>query len=161
MLNILISIAGIIPSVFITAANITVFGFHTGLVISYIGELMGAIVSFWLYRKGIQTINLKTLNKNKWLVKLQNTKGWDTFYMIVMLRILPFVPSGMVNLASAISRTTLLTFIAGSSLGKLPSLIIEAYSVNQVLEASTNEKAFLIMTSLIIFIIYIIKKYLK
>lgn len=37
--NILISVLGFIPSVFITAANITVFGFEKGLILSYMGKL--------------------------------------------------------------------------------------------------------------------------
>lgn len=37
--NILISVLGVIPSAFITAANITVFGFQEGLIVSYLGKL--------------------------------------------------------------------------------------------------------------------------
>lgn len=161
LVNILISIAGIIPSVFVTAANITVFGFQTGLIISFIGECIGALVSFWLYRKGIQTINFGSLYKNRLLVKLQKTKGWDAFLLIFMLRTFPFVPSGLVNIAAAISKTTILTFVIASSLGKIPSLIVEAYSVKQVLELSNNEKAILVIISLIIFIVYIINLRVK
>jgi uncharacterized membrane protein YdjX (TVP38/TMEM64 family) len=46
VLNIVISIAGVIPSFFITAANITFFGFNTGLIISFLGECVGAAFSF-------------------------------------------------------------------------------------------------------------------
>ncbi|MFH0067074.1 hypothetical protein [Peribacillus sp. NPDC056705] len=55
--NILISVLGFIPSVFITAANITVFGFEKGLILSYVGEIGGAVVSFWLYRKAFKHSN--------------------------------------------------------------------------------------------------------
>ncbi|MDQ7864664.1 hypothetical protein RCO48_36895 [Peribacillus frigoritolerans] len=64
--NILISVLGFIPSVFITAANISVFGFEKGLILSYIGEIAGAVVSFWLYRKGFQTFKPKFM-KNRWV----------------------------------------------------------------------------------------------
>lgn len=43
--HILISVLGFIPSVFITAANITVLGFEKGLIL-YRGEFSGAVVSF-------------------------------------------------------------------------------------------------------------------
>jgi uncharacterized membrane protein YdjX (TVP38/TMEM64 family) len=75
ILNIVLSVAGVIPSVFITAGNITFFGINTGLIISYIGECVGAAFSFWLYRKGIKTLNPSMLNKNKWLQKLKKTQG--------------------------------------------------------------------------------------
>lgn len=107
IINIVISVAGVIPSFFITATNITFFGFDTGLIISYFGECVGAAFSFWLYQKGIKTLNPKIINKNKWLQKLQKTQGLDSFVIILMLRILPFVPSGMINLAAAISKTSI------------------------------------------------------
>lgn len=158
IINIIISVAGVIPSLFVTAANITFFGFNTGLIISYIGECAGAAVSFWLYRKGIKTLNPTMLNKNKWLQRLQNTQGWDSFVIILVLRVLPFIPSGMINLAVAISKTSILTFIVASSLGKLPALFIEAYSVKQVLESSNEVKAILAIIALFIFCIYFLQK---
>jgi uncharacterized membrane protein YdjX (TVP38/TMEM64 family) len=158
VINIVISVAGVIPSFFVTAANITFFGFHTGLIISYIGECAGAAFSFWLYRKGIKTLNPTLLNKNKWLAKLQRTQGWDSFVTILVLRILPFIPSGMINLAAAISKTSIFIFVFASSLGKLPALLIEAYSVQQVLESSNGVKFILAIIALFICIIYLFYK---
>ncbi|RFU67491.1 DedA family protein [Peribacillus saganii] len=159
LINVVISVAGVIPSVFITAANITVFGFGIGLVISFLGECIGALVSFWLYRKGIQRLNPKLLKKNKWLVKLQHTHGKDAFVIIIMLRILPFVPSGMINLAAALSKTSITVFFIASSLGKLPALFIEAYSVQHVLESTMRENIILAVIAFVIFIVfYIVRK---
>ena len=44
--NILISIIGVIPSVFLTALNVKLFGFVGGAVVSLIGEAAGAIAAF-------------------------------------------------------------------------------------------------------------------
>ena len=82
----------------------------------------------------------------------------DSFVIILMLRILPFVPSGMINLAAAISKASIITFIIASSIGKLPALLIEAYSVKQVLESSNDLKAMLAIIALFIFVIYLIQK---
>ncbi|MBV7505293.1 VTT domain-containing protein [Bacillus sp. sid0103] len=135
----------------------TFFGFNTGLIISYIGECVGASFSFWLYRKGIKTLNPTILNKNKWLLRLQKTQGCDTFYIILVLRILPFIPSGMINLAASNSKTSIITFIFASSFGKLPALLIEAYSVNRVLESSNDVKWILAIIALFILFIYLIQ----
>jgi uncharacterized membrane protein YdjX (TVP38/TMEM64 family) len=54
--NILISIFGVIPSVFLTAANLIVFGFWEGTFISFIGEAVGAAIAFLVYRKGFQRV---------------------------------------------------------------------------------------------------------
>ncbi|MEW9123969.1 MAG: VTT domain-containing protein [Thermotaleaceae bacterium] len=158
IINIIISVVGLIPSVFITAANITIFGFSTGLIISYIGECVGAAFSFWIYRQGFKSFNPHILNKYKWLQKLQKAQGMDSFVIIIVMRILPLIPSGMINLAAAISKTSLLTFIFASILGKLPALFIEAYSVKQVLESTNNIKAILAILSLFILFIYLFNK---
>nr|WP_309136131.1 hypothetical protein [Mesobacillus foraminis] len=56
LLNTLIAISGILPSAFLTAANILVLGFANGLLLSIAGEAIGAVVCFLLYRKGLAII---------------------------------------------------------------------------------------------------------
>lgn len=132
-LNILISISAFIPSVFLTGANITFFGFYNGLIISFLGEVLGAIISFILYRKGFLYLTKAANKENKYLKRLQKTSGYEAFFLIIALRILPFIPSGLINIASALSRVSWVTFGLASMIGKLPALIIEAYSVQQLL----------------------------
>jgi uncharacterized membrane protein YdjX (TVP38/TMEM64 family) len=43
-LSILVAISGLLPSVFVTAANIYFFGFWTGTLISFVGEAAGAAI---------------------------------------------------------------------------------------------------------------------
>jgi len=56
ILNISISVLGFIPSVFVTAANNSYFGFWNGLILSILGEALGGMISFYLYRKGINKV---------------------------------------------------------------------------------------------------------
>lgn len=157
VLNILISVLGFIPSVFITAANITVFGFEKGLILSYLGEIAGAVVSFWLYRKGIQTFKPK-FTRNRWVMQLQKSQGFHAFWMILMLRLLPFIPSGVINLTAALSKTGVMIFFFATSIGKLPALLVEAYSVTQVLKASDDVRIVLVLLILVIAVIYYFKR---
>lgn len=157
LLNIVISILGIIPSFFITAANVSFFGFGYGLLISILGEALGAMASFVLYRKGISKVKQKIPLTHKYLEKLQDTKGTEAFFLILTLRIFPFVPSGLVTLASAYSRTGFLNFSIASTLGKIPALGIEAYSIYQVIEWEWQGK--LILGLALIFFLYLMKKH--
>ncbi|QED49414.1 TVP38/TMEM64 family protein [Cytobacillus dafuensis] len=133
-LNIIVAISGILPSAFITAGNIVFFGFEAGLLVSITGEAAGAIVSFVLYRKGLIKLssNFKK-SESKLLQKLKNTAGAEAVLLVLALRILPFIPSGAVTLTAAYSKMKLLSFSIASTLGKIPSLFIEAYSTNQLL----------------------------
>ena len=146
-INIVISILGVVPSVFLTAANLAVFGFWQGTFLSFIGEAVGAIVSFLLYRKGF-----RKLSETKWLSdpkvkRLLEAEGTEAFSLVLSLRLLPFVPSGLVTFVAAIGRMSLLLFLVASSLGKLPALLLEAYSVYQVMNWTWQGKVILTLVS--------------
>ncbi|MGG6447416.1 VTT domain-containing protein [Pseudobacillus badius] len=103
VLNIAIAISGVLPSALITTANVTFFGFKTGLLVSIIGEAAGAIVSFVLYRHSLNKFHVQL--KNRFLKKLRNTKGIEAVILVVILRFLPFIPSGVVTLTAAFGQT--------------------------------------------------------
>ncbi|WP_421385022.1 TVP38/TMEM64 family protein [Bacillus salacetis] len=162
LLNITISILGIVPSAFLTAANITVFGFEFGMLISFIGEASGAVISFLLYQTGIKKV-IGTRTKpihQKHLTRLQKSKGAEAFFLVLALRLLPFVPSGIVTLSGAFSKMGLMNFAFASTLGKVPSILIEAYAIQEVLFLSWKGKVILSLTSLVI-IIALLKRYSK
>lgn len=151
-INIVISILGVVPSVFLTAANLAVFGFWKGTFLSFVGEAVGAIVSFVLYRKGFHK-----LSETKWfsypkVKRLLEAEGVEAFSLILSLRLLPFVPSGLVTFVAAIGHTSLLIFIIASSLGKLPALLLEAYSVYQVMNWTWQGKVISTLLSVFLFI---------
>ncbi|WNB91346.1 VTT domain-containing protein [Bacillus sp. NEB1478] len=148
-INIIIAVLGIVPSVFITAANILFFGFWYGTAVSFIGEALGAVVSFALYRKGFQSVSRQKLMKYPRVVKLLNARGKEAFTLIFSLRLLPFVPSGLVTFAGAIGTVSIGIFTAGSSLGKIPALILEAYSVYNITEWNREGKIILGVIALI------------
>ncbi|MFD1927099.1 TVP38/TMEM64 family protein [Sporosarcina siberiensis] len=157
ILNISISILGFIPSIFITAANIGFFGFGKGLILSILGEALGAMISFYLYRKGINKVKTKISINNKYLSRLQQTRGKEAFLLIFATRVFPFVPSGLVTLASAGSSVGMLNFSMASTLGKIPALVIEAYSTQQILYWNGQGKVILGISSIIIISILIRK----
>jgi uncharacterized membrane protein YdjX (TVP38/TMEM64 family) len=66
------------------------------------------------------------------------------------MRLLPFVPSGLVTFAAAIGRVSALVFTTASSLGKVPALFLEAYSVNEVTQFTWQGKLILLCTGLVI-----------
>lgn len=158
-ISVIISILGILPSYFLTFANIYFFGFHYGLFISIIGEALGAIISFYLYRKGTDRLLDKQAISNKHLQLLIQSNGIKAFFLVIALRIFPFVPSGFVTLAGTISSTSILNFSIASTLGKIPSLFIEAYTIDQILIWDWRGKLLLSIISICaIYFIYQKKK---
>ena len=156
-ISILIAIVGILPSFFITAANIIFFGFWQGVLISFLGEAAGAIIAFLLYRKGFKKAITAQLQKFPRAQRLVNAQGKEAFMLVLSLRLIPFVPSGLVTFAAAIGRITPLTFFISSSLGKLPALLLEGYSVYQVAQFNWQGKIILCLVAIAL-IYFTIKK---
>ncbi|MEI4803334.1 TVP38/TMEM64 family protein [Bacillus sp. NPDC077411] len=140
LFNILISLAAIIPSVFLTAINISLFGITTGTLISIAGEVLGAIISFYLYRLGFQNIAQKNIDKYPKVRKLLYVQGKEAFFLVLSFRLIPFIPSGIVTLFAALGTMSILTFSIASTLGKIPALLIEVYSTYQVINGTSEAK---------------------
>jgi uncharacterized membrane protein YdjX (TVP38/TMEM64 family) len=147
----------VVPSVFITAANILFFGFWNGTLISFLGEAMGAAMAFYLYRKGFKKTVETRLDKYPKVKRLINADGKEAFWLIFSLRLIPFVPSGLITFATAVGRVSSPVFIAASSLGKLPALLIEAYAVYEVSAFGWQGKLILAVVAVAL-LYWIIKK---
>ncbi len=158
LINVLIALAGVLPSFFITAANILFFGFWPGFLLSFIGEALGAIIAFALYRKGLRKQVSKGLERFPRAQKLVHARGREAAMLVLSLRLIPFVPSGLVTFAASVGEMSLLHFALSSSLGKLPALFIEAWSVKEVSEFGTTGKIILALTALILIWVVVRKK---
>jgi uncharacterized membrane protein YdjX (TVP38/TMEM64 family) len=153
IINIVISVMGVVPNVFLTAANLAVFGFWEGTVISIIGEAFGAVIAFLLYRRGFRkAANMKWCSHPK-AKKLLAAKGKKSFFLILTLRLFPFIPSGIVTFIAAIGQTTLLIFLFSSSIGKIPAILMEAYSFTQIMNWTAEGKILSILFAVLLLII--------
>lgn len=153
-ISIIIAVLGLVPSFFITAANILFFGFWHGVAVSFLGEALGAVVSFYLYRKGFKSGASRQLEKYQKIKLLLDAEGGKAFWLIFSLRLIPFVPSGLVTFAAAIGKVSAPTFWVASSIGKLPALLLEGYAVYQVTEFGWQGKV--ILTFFALFILYFV-----
>lgn len=148
LVSIVVAVLGLVPSVFVTAANILFFGFWRGTLISFLGEALGAVVSFWLYRKGFRNMMGGALNRYPKARRLVGATGMEAAMLILSMRLLPFVPSGLVTFAAAVGTVPAWLFVTASSLGKLPALLLEAYAVYQVTAFGWQGKVLLTVAAL-------------
>ncbi|MGG0185857.1 TVP38/TMEM64 family protein [Bacillus rhizoplanae] len=160
LLNILISLAAFIPSIFLTAINITLFGVTEGTLISIAGEALGAIISFYLYRLGFQKTAQKNIDKYPKVQRLLYVQGKEAFFLVLSFRLFPFIPSGIVTLFAALGTMSILTFSVASTLGKIPALLIEVYSTYHVMNG-TNEAKWIIAIAGCIGLFYVWKTWKK
>ncbi len=156
-LSVLVAVIGILPSVFITAANILFFGFVNGTLLSFAGEALGAAVAFQLYRRGFKKKVGNRLDKYPSVQKLVAAEKGNAFLLIFSLRLVPFVPSGLITFAAAIGKVGFTIFLVASSLGKIPALLMEAFAVNEVTKFGWQGKIILLLAALAL-IYWVVKK---
>jgi len=155
LVNIVVNLLGVVPATFVMAANLLFFGFWQGLLISLIGEVVGAVVAFYFYRKGIVKLSQKFEINNKYLQRLQNTEGKEAFWLVVLLRLFLFIPAGAVAFVGASSQMKIASFAVATFLGKIPMLFVRAYSIEQVFAWTWQGKVILAIAAVIILIIFI------
>ncbi|WP_160692272.1 VTT domain-containing protein [Clostridium sp. C2-6-12] len=126
LISIGISLIGILPSVFVTGANIVFFGPINGFFISLLGETIGAYITFIVYRLGFKNKIEKFTERNKLISKIVNSYGKEAGLLILEGRIIPFIPSGVVTLAASISNVNAGVFTVATLIGKAPSIALEA-----------------------------------
>ncbi|MEF3309487.1 TVP38/TMEM64 family protein [Paenibacillus sp. GYB004] len=125
LLNVIIAILGIVPSLFLSGANAVVFGIVPGFLLSLTGEVLGAGVSFGLYRYGFRKMNIKKSESWKWLNNLNGASRRRKVLVLLLARITPFIPSGVVSFAAAVSNMKFVDFMIVTFLGKAPSITLE------------------------------------
>lgn len=157
-ISVVVAIVGILPSVFVTAANILFFGFWEGVLLSFLGEALGAAVAFVLYRKGFRKGAGKKLHQFPKAATLVEAQGAQAFGLILSLRLLPFVPSGLVTLAAAIGKISVLLFVTASSLGKIPALLLEGWAVYGASKLSPVYQIALAVVAIIILYFVLFRK---
>ncbi|WP_243354564.1 TVP38/TMEM64 family protein [Bacillus litorisediminis] len=145
VINILISTLAVVPSVFLTAANILFFGFWEGTLISFVGESFGAMFSFWLYRISGRALVNRKLNNYPRVQNVLFVEGKEAFLLILSLRLLPFIPSGLITLTAALGKVSFFIFFLSTVIGKIPALLIEAYSVYEVTRWTNEGKIILFL----------------
>ena len=153
IISIIIAISGVIPSVFLTGANILFFGPISGFFISLIGETIGGFITFKLYRKGFKKGFNNLTNKHKVLKEISNSKGNRAAFLIFQGRIIPFIPSGFVTLAASVSEIDDFRYNIATFLGKIPSILLEVL-VSYGIVSSVEKSIKLAITIIAIYFIY-------
>lgn len=154
MLSIAVAVAGILPSVFITAVNIYFFGFWQGTLISIAGEAIGAAISFLLYRYWFRTGMQSSLQRFPKAAKLVQSTGKEAAILVIAMRLLPMVPSGIVTFAAAIGKMGFYPFVVSSTIGKIPALLMEASIVKGFIVASWKVQLLLLAIGVVVFVIF-------
>lgn len=124
-LDVLINALGFLPSIFISTANGVLFGIVPGVIISWLAETTGVIISFLLMRGILRASAEKMIAKSGYLQKLDEFSGKNGFKMMLVARTLPYFPSGIITAIGALSSISLRDYALANLIGKFPSTALE------------------------------------
>ena len=153
MLTLFVNAIGFPPAIIFSTANTLIFGIVPGIILSVIAETFGVTISFVLLRFFFRDSAQKFIAKSKSLRSVDKYSSKKGFTVMLIARMVPYVPSGILNAVGALSSMTLLDYFLASLVGKFPSTGIEAIIGH---DAILHEEGFLRIIVVVIFAIALI-----
>ena len=125
LLDIFVNAVGFLPAIFISTANGLVFGMWPGIIISWLAETIGVVISFYIMRYFLRDTADKLIAKSTVLMKVDDFSGKNGFVVMLFARSLPYFPSGVITALGAISKIKPRDYILANLIGKFPSTALE------------------------------------
>ena len=126
LLTLFTNTLGFPPAVIFSTANVILFGIVPGIVLSCIAETVGATIAFILIRFYFRESAEKAIAKSPFLSKIDQYSGTKGFIVMLIGRMIPYLPSALLNAVGALSSIKLREYVIASFVGKFPSTGIEA-----------------------------------
>ena len=126
LLTLFVNAIGFPPAIIFSTANTLIFGIIPGIVLSVVAETVGVTISFQLLRFFFRDSARKIIAKSKKLSSIDKYSSKNGFKVMLIARMVPYIPSGILNAAGALSSLSLRDYFLASLVGKFPSTSIEA-----------------------------------
>jgi uncharacterized membrane protein YdjX (TVP38/TMEM64 family) len=122
-----------VPQFVLIAAAVAVFGPWRGLAYSWVGTMISALIGFWLGRTwGARVLPAMGEGAVGGFMGLVARNG---LIASLVIRLVPFAPFLVVNMAAGVTTISLMDFMAGTAIGILPKILLTALAGNSVRRA--------------------------
>lgn len=125
-LTLFVNALGFPPAIIFSTANTIIFGIVPGIILSCIAETVGVAISFLLLRFFFRESAEKIIKKSKTLTNIDKYSGEKGFIFMLIARMVPYIPSVLLNAIGALSALSFRNYCIASFIGKFPSTGIEA-----------------------------------
>lgn len=137
------------------------FGLYIGVIISYIGTVIGASLVYFFSR---------WLRNVKWIKKILTEDQRVVFYVEKLKKIqlstlsislaIPFLPAVAIHIASGLVKMSYRKFLVALLIGKIALVIFWSYVGQSIVQGLQDPKG-LFLLALIIIIVYVASKYIS
>ncbi|UOE92649.1 TVP38/TMEM64 family protein [Alkalihalobacillus sp. LMS39] len=140
----LLALFPVIPYPLIGGVLGATFGPVLGSLLTWIGSSAASIIMFIVVRYGYQDWGNKMLKQYKPIHRVTVLFEKNAFITIFLTRLIPIIPSIIVNIYSALSKVRFINYAIASSLGKIPAMILFA-AVGNSFVTNPQEMFFIIL----------------
>ncbi|WP_433938737.1 TVP38/TMEM64 family protein [Paenibacillus lautus] len=95
-----------------------------GGMVTWVGSTAASILMFMFIRYGYQEWGNRALHRYNSLGKVTTMFERNAFLTILFTRLIPFIPSIVINVYAALSKVTLVSYSLASALGKIPAMLL-------------------------------------
>lgn len=139
------------------AVSGVIFGLVPGIIISWVGEVIGVDLGFIVMRTVLRDKAKKLIEKNNMMAKLDSYSNVRT---MTFMRAIPYTPNVVITAMAALSHINFRDHTIATILGKIPAVIVEVWMGHDLLEFDTHGMRFLVLVT-ILFVVYGIYQYRK
>lgn len=113
----------VFPYVILASACGLLFGFKMGFFLSWSGALLGACLAYILSRwAGADWVEKTVLTR--WGFDMNQLDRGLAFWGILLARVIPVVPTPLINVIAGIGKVPFWSFFLSSALGKIPTAVL-------------------------------------
>jgi uncharacterized membrane protein YdjX (TVP38/TMEM64 family) len=114
------------PQVVLITALVAAFGPWMGFVYSWIAKVISCAIGFWVGRRfGARLVER---HASEAVARMLEQVGRRGFWASALIRVVPTVPSVMVNMAAGCTPMRFRDYIAGTALGSVPKMALTAFA---------------------------------
>jgi uncharacterized membrane protein YdjX (TVP38/TMEM64 family) len=140
----------VFPFMILSGAAGIVFGLFWGIIISWAGELLGALFMFVLARYFFRHSIEGWIAKSRYLKQVDEYSAANGFKALLIARLLPLAPSGIITAVAAISRISFRDFCLATVIGKLPPVVIKVLLGHDIVFAGENMSRLIVVVLIVV-----------
>ena len=158
-LDVLINAGSIFPSIFLSTANGLIFGLPLGILISWLAETVGVVISFLLMRFFFRSTAEKLIAKSNSLKHIDEASSKHGLEWMAFARALPYFPSGILTAVGAVSSISVRDYIIANLIGKFPSTALEVVIGHDLVNYKEHSERLAVLVIIVVVIFWGYKKY--
>ena len=158
-LDVPINAGSIFPSIFLSTANGLIFGLPLGILISWLAETVGVVISFLLMRFFFRSTAEKLIAKSNSLKHIDEASGKHGLEWMAFARALPYFPSGILTAIGAVSSISVRDYIIANLIGKFPSTALEVVIGHDLVNYKEHSERLAVLVIVVVVIFWGYKKY--